>query len=58
MPRHRESLTELSDYAGQLLWAYSTKEKRWENYEQQEKQKIHQLSDKASQDLDAWAKNQ
>jgi hypothetical protein len=50
-------LLELSDYAGRLRGAYWRKEKRWEDYEQQEKENIEQRCDKASEALNNWAQN-
>lgn len=51
-----QSITELSDYAGQLLGAYATKAKHWEDYEQQERHNIEQRCDDASKALDLWAR--
>jgi hypothetical protein len=52
------ALTELSDYAGQLLWAYSRGDKHWADYEKQERQNLEQRGEKALQALEDWAKNQ
>ena len=52
------SLSELSDYAAQLLLAYSRGDKHWEDYEKQDRQNIQQRGEKASQALGDWAKSQ
>lgn len=57
--RHKlPALTELSDYAGQLLWAHSRGDKHWVDYEKQERQNLEQRGEKALQALEDWAKNQ
>jgi hypothetical protein len=52
------ALTELSGYAGQLLYAYSKGDKHWVDYEKQERQNLEQRGDKALQALEDWAKSQ
>jgi hypothetical protein len=49
------ALTEFSDHAGQLLGDYWSKTKRWEDYDQQERQNMQEHGNEASKALDKWA---
>jgi len=52
------ALSELSDYAGRLLWAYARGDKHWDDYQKQDKQEMQQRGDKALKALEDWANNQ